>query len=95
MIMERKYFVGRIECEELKERIFAMEYYVVEYMNMYSIEIVKEAVANCGMVEDNERITSYPISHTRKVAERIASLFLRNAVTPMGMYECLDDIFEI
>lgn len=93
--MEKRYLIGRVDCEKLEDCSFVIEYYVLEIGDLYSIEIVKEPVANCGSLEDNERITSYPISRTREQVERIARLFMRNAVTPMGLYDCLDDLCEV
>ncbi|MBE6015009.1 MAG: hypothetical protein E7241_06560 [Lachnospiraceae bacterium] len=93
--MEKRYFVGRIQCGEDREETFTIEYYLLECRDLFSIEIVKERTDVFGESEDVENITSYPISHTRSVVERIARILLRNAVTPATMYECLDDMFEI
>ena len=93
--MEKRYFVGRILCGEDREETFTIEYYLLESGDLFSIEIVKETTDVFGETGEIEDIRSYPISHTRSVVERIARIFMRNAVTPVTMYECLDDMFEI
>ena len=91
--MERRYLVGRAFCEEgVKE--FNVEYYVVERSDLYSIELIKEVGPSYGDSLLSETETSFPISGSRNCVERLARTLMNNRVTPVEMYECLDDLYE-
>ncbi len=90
--MEKRYFIGRASCGDSVTE-FQVEYYVVEKSDLYSIELVKEDMAygnDCG----HESATSFPISPSRSCVERLARTLMTNTVTPVEMYECLDDLYE-
>lgn len=92
--MEKKYLVGKVNCETEMEKIFQTGYYVVEENNLFAIQIVKEPFKCVGNGE-REIVTSFPISRTREVVERLARIFMKNMVTPTGLFECLDDLYDI
>lgn len=92
IIMEKRHLVGKIKCKG-EAGCFCMEYYVLEQRDLYSIEIVKEPAL--GYNREIETVTSFPISRVREVVERLARICMRNSVTPSGLFETLDDIFEI
>lgn len=89
-ILLGKVVVDGVECEE-----FAIEYYILEADELYSIEIVKEVVNEYGIRQEPEIARSFPISRTKSVVERILTIFMRNYVTPISLFECLDDLYEI
>lgn len=93
--MNNKYLIGSVCIFEEECGEFVMEYYLVEDRDLFSIEIVKEPAGSYGSGGDAEIATSFPISKTRSVVERIAEVFMSNCVTPMALLECLDDIYEI
>lgn len=93
--MEKRFLLGRVNISEEECGDFIIEYYILEFNELYSIEIVKEAINNYGIEETAEIATSFPISRTRKVVERILTIFMRNSVTPISLFECLDDLYEI
>ena len=91
--LERRYFVGRAVCEE-GIREFQVEYYVVERSDLFSIELIKEQGPGYGGDEMPESEQSFPISASRNCVEKLATTLLKNKVTPVEMYECLDDLYE-
>lgn len=93
--MEKRFLLGRVTVNEADCEEFIIEYYILEVNELYSIEIVKAAVNEYGRENAAEVATSFPISRTRKVVERILTIFMRNYVTPISLFECLDDLYEI
>lgn len=94
--MTKLYMTGCISIEEEDHSKIKLEYYIIEEIRnaeglapLYGVGIRKLKKKTEGMQKEQEFAKA--ISYSRGYVEKLAILLEENTVTPMNLYEIVDD----
>lgn len=90
------YLIGKKELNTDAHTQIALEYYLTEEIRdsrtsfaLYGVEVKKET--RCQNHFSLEKETALSLSYSKDTVETLAQVLLENAVTPISLFEVIDD----